>query len=92
MTGHAEVHSHVMNDFQPKVFPESVVYQAKNVLRKEPRKIESLIAPASKAKSAFGESAKKRGSWCDDSGDLLAGETVPVSFANGNFAEIAGRC
>jgi len=76
-----------MNEFQPKIFPESVVYQAKNVLGEEPGKIESLIAPASQAKSAFGESGKG----CEVGGDsrqLLPGETVPASFANGNFADI----
>jgi len=87
MTGHAEVHSHVMNEFQPKVFPESVVYQAKNFLGEEQGKIESSIAPASKAKSAFGESGKG-GEVGGDSGQLLPGETMPASFDNGNFAEI----
>jgi chemotaxis protein methyltransferase CheR len=87
MTGHAEVHSHRMNEFQPKVFPESVVYQAKNVLGEEPAKIKSLTAPASQAKSAFGESGKK-GELGDDRGELLPGETVQASFAKGNFADV----
>jgi chemotaxis protein methyltransferase CheR len=89
MTGHAEIHSHVMNDFQPKSFPESVVYQAKNVLEEELGKRKSLIAPESKAKLAFGESANKL-ELGDDSGQLLPrkGETVPASFANGNLAEV----
>lgn len=87
MTGHAEVHNHVMHEFQPKVFPESVVYQAKNVLGEEPAKIESLIAPASKAKSAFAESGKG-GGVDDDSGQLLPKRTLLASFANGNLAHI----
>lgn len=87
MTGHAEVHNHVMHDFQPKVFPESVVYQAKNVLEEEPGKIESWIASASKAKSAFGESGKGGGVG-NDSGQLLPKRTLLVSFANGNLADI----
>ncbi|MEG4999118.1 CheR family methyltransferase [Microcoleus sp. B4-D4] len=87
MTGHAEVYNHVMKEFQPKIFPESVVYQAKNVLGDEPGKIESLITPASQVKSASGESGKgaKVGS---DSRQLLPAKTVPASFANGNFTDI----
>lgn len=42
MTGHAEVHSHVMNEFQAKVFPESVVYQVKNVPGEELGKNENF--------------------------------------------------
>jgi len=87
MTGHAEVHSHAMNEFQAKVFPESVVYQAKNVPGEEPGKIESLIAPESKAKSAFGESGKGGELDCN-SRQLLPGETVSASFCNGNFADV----
>ncbi|MEG3988813.1 CheR family methyltransferase [Microcoleus sp. S28C3] len=87
MTGHAEVHNHVMHDFQPKVFPESVVYQAKNVLGEEPGKIESWIASASKAKSALGESGKG-GGVDGDSGQLLPRRTLLASFANGNLGDI----
>jgi chemotaxis protein methyltransferase CheR len=89
MTGHAEIHSHAMTDFQPKIFPESVVYQAKNVLEEEPGKRKSLIAPESQTKSAFGESGNKL-ELGDPSGQLLPrkGETVPASFANGNLAEV----
>jgi chemotaxis protein methyltransferase CheR len=90
MTGHAEVHNHVMHDFQPKVFPESVVYQAKNVPGEEPGKIESLIASASKASEAFGESGKG-GSVDYDSRQLLPRRTVLASFANGNLADMGSR-
>ncbi|MEG4588216.1 CheR family methyltransferase [Microcoleus sp. MOSTC5] len=87
MTGHAEVHNHVMHDFQPKVFPESVVYQAKNVLGEEPGKIESWIASASKAKLALGESGKG-GGVDGDSSQLLPRRTLLASFANGNLGDI----
>ncbi len=89
MTGHAEIHSHVMNDFQPKSFPESVVYQAKNVRDEELGKRKSLIAPESKTKSAFGESGNNL-ELGDPSGQLLPmkAETVPASFANDNFADV----
>jgi chemotaxis protein methyltransferase CheR len=87
MTGHAEVHSHTMNDFQAKVFPESVVYQAKNVPGEELGKINYLIAPESKVKSAFGESGKGEELDCN-SGQLLPGETVSASFPNGNFSDV----
>ncbi|MEG4205688.1 CheR family methyltransferase [Microcoleus sp. Pol7_A1] len=87
MTGHAEVHNHVMHDFQPKVFPESVVYQAKNVLGEELGKIEPLIASAFKAKSAFGESGKE-GGVDGDSGQLLPRRILLASVANGNLGDI----
>ncbi len=83
MTGHAEVHSHMMNEFQPKVFPESVVYQAQNFPGEKLGKIESSSAPASKVKSWFGESGKQR-----KIGDLLPGRTVPANFDNGNVGEL----
>jgi chemotaxis protein methyltransferase CheR len=90
MTGHAEVHNHVMHDFQPKVFPESVVYQAKNVSGEEPVKIESLIASASKASGAFGELGKGGSVDCD-SRQLLPRRTVLASFANSNLADRGSR-
>ena len=90
MTGHAEVHNHVMHDFQPKVFPESVVYQAKNVPGEEPGKRESLIASASKASGAFGELGKGGSVDCD-SRQLLPRRTVLASFANGNLADMGSR-
>ncbi|MEG4345382.1 CheR family methyltransferase [Microcoleus sp. A003_D6] len=83
MTGHAEVHSHAMNEFQPKIFPESVVYQTKNVRGEKPGKIESSIAPASKAKSAFGEWGKE-----GEIGDFLPGGTVTANFDSDNFGDI----
>ena len=87
MTGHAEVQSHAMNEFQPKVFPESIVYQPKNSLGEEVGKIEFLIAPGSQPESAFGESGKGGGLGCN-SGQLLPGATVSASSPNGNFADV----
>ncbi len=86
MTGHAEVHRHAMNEFQAKVFPESVVYQTKNILE-EPGKIESLIAPASQPKSAFLElgNGEKISS---DNGQLPQKKTVLASLANDNFGHL----
>ena len=83
MTGHGEVHSHSMNEFEPKIFPDSVIYQAKNLLGEGQGKIESAIAPPSQTKSAFEESEKE---W--KIGELLPRVTVPASFDNGNFADI----
>jgi chemotaxis protein methyltransferase CheR len=90
MTGHAEVHNHVMHDFQAKVFPESVVYQAKNVPGEEPGKRESLIASAAKPSEAFGASGKGESVDCD-SRQLLPRRTLLASFANGNLADMASR-
>ncbi|MCY7385260.1 MAG: tetratricopeptide repeat protein [Microcoleus sp. CAN_BIN18] len=86
MTGHAEVHRHAMNEFKAKVFPESVVYQTKNILE-EPGKIKSLIAPASQPKSAFGQlgNGEKISS---DNGQLPQKKTVLASLANDNFGHL----
>ncbi|MEG3858168.1 CheR family methyltransferase [Microcoleus sp. herbarium12] len=87
MTGHAEVHNHVTNEFQPKVFPESVVYQAKNIQGEEQAKINFLKGQTSKAKSAFG-GTRKKGELGEDSGHLLGNETQPARFGNGYFGQI----
>ncbi|MBE9093479.1 CheR family methyltransferase [Tychonema sp. LEGE 07203] len=87
MTGHAEVHSHAMNEFQAKVFPESVVYQTKNFLGEEPGKIEYSSVPAPQAKSALDESRKGR-KVNGESRHLLPGGTVPASLNNGNFGHL----
>ncbi len=42
MTGHAEINSHVIHEFQAKVFPESVVYQVKNLLAEKSGKNENF--------------------------------------------------
>jgi len=87
MTGHAEIHSHVMNEFQAKVFPESIIYQVKNVRGEEQAKIESLIVTMSKAKSVFAESetAEKISA---DSCDLSPVGKVAASFSNGSFGDL----
>ncbi|MFS8119869.1 MAG: CheR family methyltransferase [Microcoleus sp.] len=87
MTGHAEVYRHAMNEFKAKVFPESVVYQAKNIRGEEPGKIESLIAPASQPKSAFTESRKveKIGG---DSSKFPAMARIPAIFNDDNFGHL----
>ncbi len=87
ITGHAEINSHVIHEFQAKVFPESVVYQVKNLLAEKSGKIESGSAPAAKAKSAFGESGKT-GKIGADSRNLLPGGTVSGSFDSGNFGNL----
>ena len=87
MTGHAEIHSHAMNEFQAKVFPESVIYQVKNVPGEERAKIESLIAPTSQAKSAFTQSSKveKIGG---DSRKSPAVARISASFSDDNFGHL----
>jgi chemotaxis protein methyltransferase CheR len=87
MTGHAEIHGQIMNEFQAKIFPESVVYQARNAVREVENQIESRIAIVGKIKSAFGELGK-RGVFGGDSSQLLAGGKIPDCFTKGNFPEI----
>ncbi|MEG4284499.1 CheR family methyltransferase [Microcoleus sp. A006_D1] len=86
MTGHAEVHSHVMNEFQPKVFPESVIYQTKNVLGEEQAKIIFFMEHKFQPKSAFG-GYRKTGELGENSGQLLGEDTLPASFGNGYFGQ-----
>ncbi|MGB3265655.1 MAG: CheR family methyltransferase [Microcoleus sp.] len=87
MIGHAEVHSHAMNEFQAKIFPESVVYQTKNLLGEEPGKIEYSSAPAPQAESALDESRKGR-KVNGDISHLIPEGTVPASLNNGNFGDL----
>lgn len=77
MTGHAEINSHVMHEFQAQVFPESIIYQVKNVLGEKSGTI----------KSALGESEKKEKLGAD-SRNLLPGGTVSGSFDNANFGNL----
>jgi chemotaxis protein methyltransferase CheR len=83
ITGHAEIGGQIINEFQPKIFPESVVYQCRDLLPDERLEIDSrrLEEP----KSALEESGK---SLVDD-GYLLARGTIPASFAKGHFSETA---
>ncbi|MEG5159198.1 CheR family methyltransferase [Microcoleus sp. AT3-A2] len=88
MTGHAEVYGQIMNEFEPKVFPESVVYQHREAVPEENCQIESRFATVGEANSAFRE-FPKADNMGDDSGELLTGETMPPRFTtNSNFPEI----
>jgi chemotaxis protein methyltransferase CheR len=88
MTGHAEVYGQIMNEFQPNIFPESVVYQRRNAVMEECSQIESRVATVGEANSAFRE-FPKADTMGDDSGELLTGETMPPSFTtNSNFPEM----
>ncbi|MEG3853736.1 CheR family methyltransferase [Microcoleus sp. Z1_C4] len=88
MTGHAEVYGQIMNEFEAKIFPESVVYQRRNAVPEEGCQIESMVATVGEANSAFRE-FPKADIMGDDSGELLTGETMPPRFTtNSNFPEI----
>ncbi|MEG4110475.1 MULTISPECIES: CheR family methyltransferase [unclassified Microcoleus] len=88
MTGHAEVYGQIMNEFEPKIFPESVVYQRRDAVMEEGSQIESRVATVGEANSAFRE-LPKADTMGDDSGELLTGETMPPRFTtNSNFPEI----
>jgi chemotaxis protein methyltransferase CheR len=78
MTGHAEVHGQIMNEFKVKIFPESIVYQASDAVPEEQCQIQSRIAQV-------GESGKV-GAVVDR--QLPAAGTMSASFVNGNFAEM----
>ena len=83
MTGHAEIHGQVMKEFQPQIFPESLVYQRREVLPGERSQIESwrLEEP----NSALEESGN---SGLVDDGHWLVGEMMPASLAKGHFYEM----
>ncbi len=87
MTGHAEVYGQIMNEFQPKIFPESVVYQRRDAVPEEGCQIESRVATVGEANSAFREFPKPD-TVGDDSGELLTGKTRPPSVTNSNFPEM----
>src|SRR6476469_1169033 len=88
ITGHAEVYGQIMNEFEPKIFPESVVYQRRDAVPEEGCPIESRVATVGEANSAFRE-FPKADTMGDESGELLTGETMPPRFTtNSNFPEI----
>lgn len=88
MTGHAEVYGQIMNEFQPKIFPESLVYQRRDAVMEKCSQIESRVATVGEANSAFRE-FPKADTMGDYSGELLTGQTMPPSFTtNSNFPEI----
>ncbi|EGK90171.1 tetratricopeptide repeat protein [Microcoleus vaginatus PCC 9802] len=87
MTGHAEVYGQIMNEFQPKIFPESVVYQRRDAVPEEGCQIESRVATVGEANSAFREFPKPD-TVGDDSGELLTGKTRLPSVTNSNFPEM----
>ena len=87
MTGHAEVYGQIMNEFQPKIFPESVVYQRRDAVPEEGCQIESRFATVGEANSAFREFPKPD-TVGDDSGELLTGKTRLPSVTNSNFPEM----
>ncbi|MBD1815443.1 tetratricopeptide repeat protein [Microcoleus vaginatus DQ-U2] len=87
MTGHAEVYGQIMNEFQPKIFPESVVYQRRDAVPEEGCQIESRVATVGQANSAFREFPKPD-TVGDDSGELLTGKTRLPSVTNNNFPEM----
>lgn len=87
MTGHAEVHRQIMKEFQPKIFPESVVYQARDTVPEECCQIESKVVAVGESNSAFRE-LPKPGTAGDESDELLTGGTMPASFAKDRFSDI----
>ncbi len=82
ITGHAEVHGQIMNDFQPHIFPESLVYQRREALTGEQYQIES--SRLEEPNSALKESGNPG---LVDHSHCLVEETMPASFANGHFSD-----
>ncbi|UNU25898.1 CheR family methyltransferase [Microcoleus vaginatus] len=89
MTGHAEVFGQIMNEFESKIFPESVVYQRRDAVPEEGGQIESRVATVGEANSAFRE-FPKADTMGDDSSELLTRETMPPRVTtNSNFPEMS---
>jgi chemotaxis protein methyltransferase CheR len=83
MTGHAEVHGQIMNEFLPKVFPESIVYQRRDQLLGEGSQNESWNLQQLKSSLE-----KSENSGFVDDRNFLGRATKSASFAQGPFAEI----
>lgn len=83
MTGHAEVHGQIMNEFLPKVFPESIVYQRQDQLLGEASQNESWNLQQLKS------SVEKSGSsgFLDDR-NFQGRATKSPNLAQGHFSEI----
>ncbi|WP_341731466.1 CheR family methyltransferase [Microcoleus sp. EPA2] len=83
MTGHAEVHGQIMNEFLPKVFPESIVYQRRDQLLGEGSQNESWNLQQLKSSLE-----KSENSGFVDDRNFLGLATKSASFAQGPFAEL----
>lgn len=87
MTGHAEVYGQIMKEFQPKNFPDSVVYQVRDSVPQECAQIDSGVAAVAETNSAFVE-LRQANTAGDETGKLLAGRTLPARFGNEIYPEI----
>ncbi|MEK0192961.1 MAG: chemotaxis protein CheR [Oscillatoriales cyanobacterium] len=83
MTGHAEVHGQIMNEFLPKVFPESIVYQRRDPLPGEESQNEYWNLQQLKSSRE-----KSENSGVVDDRNFLGRATKSASFAQGHFAEL----
>lgn len=83
MTGHAEVHGQIMNEFLPKVFPESIVYQRRDPLPGEGSQNESWNLQ--QLKSSLERSGNS--GFVDDR-NFLGRATKSANFAQGSFSEL----
>ncbi len=83
MTGHAEVHGQIMNEFLPKVFPESIVYQRRDQLLGEGSQNESWNLQQLKSSLE-----KSENSGFVDDRNFLGRATKSASFAQGHFSEL----
>lgn len=84
MTGHAEIHGQIIKEFQPQVFPESVVYQARDAVQEVGCQIELRMAAIGKKKLVFGELGKRAAVGVENS-QLLAGGKMLGSFTTQCF-------
>jgi chemotaxis protein methyltransferase CheR len=84
ITGHAEVYGQTMNEFQPEIFPESIVYQRREALPEERYQIDYSIF--NEPKSALDRS--ENSGLANDAHWPVKG-TMPASFTQDNFTETA---
>ncbi len=84
ITGHAEVYGQPMNEFQPEIFPESIVYQRREALPEERYPIDY-----SRSNEPSSSLEKPENSGLIDDSYWRLGGTMPASFAQGHFSETA---
>ncbi|WP_377477912.1 MAG: CheR family methyltransferase [Microcoleus anatoxicus] len=83
MTGHAEVHGQIMNEFLPKVFPESIVYQRRDQLLGEGSQNEYWNLQQLKSSME-----KSENSGVVDDRNFLGRATKSASFSQRPFSEL----
>ncbi len=84
ITGHAEIGGQIINEFKPKIFPESVVYQRRELLPDERLQIDSRRLEEPNPNRSFSPTTSKK---IPEQAYLILIEEAKKSFQNKAYTE-----